>query len=120
MDNKRYYKRINFHITVTVNVENVLHKGELYDISLKGALIKLNKALPDTVGKSCSVMMQLPNSIVILKFESKIVHKKAEYYGFKFEKSDVDSITHLRRLLLLNTGDEEDLDKEILYWLHDS
>jgi PilZ domain len=118
MDNKRYFKRINFHIEAAAKINNIIYAGELYDIALKGALIKMKKKPDKYSGKKCSVILNLPNSNIKLEFEAKIVHQNNNYIGFKFNGADVDSITHLRRLLVLNTGDEEGIDRELLSWLN--
>ena len=119
MENKRYFKRINFHVEAAARIDDIIYTGELYDIALKGALIKMHKEHDPLSGKKCHVMLKLPNSIITLEFEAKIVHQKDTYLGFKFEGADVDSITHLRRLLVLNTGDEEGIDRELISWLND-
>ena len=119
MEENRYYKRVNFHVNAAARIDNIMYAGELYDISLKGSLIKMNKKPGQFSGKTCSVMLKLPNSNITLEFEAKIVHTQDNFLGFKFEGADVDSITHLRRLLVLNTGDEEEIDREIVYWLND-
>jgi len=120
MDNKRYYKRINFHVEAAAKIDNKMYTGELYDVALKGALIKMNKKPGSVSGKKCDVKLKLPNSIITLEFEATIVHQKDDFLGFSFEGADVDSITHLRRLLVLNTGDEEGIDRELMSWLNDS
>lgn len=120
MENKRYYKRINFHVEAAAKIDNIIYTGELYDIALKGALIKMHKKLDPSAGKKCNVMLKLPNSIITLEFEARIAHQKDTYLGFRFEGADVDSITHLRRLLVLNTGDEEGIDRELMSWLNDN
>lgn len=120
MEESRYYKRVNFHVNAAARIDNILYTGELYDISLKGCLIKMNKKPGKYPGDTCVVMLKLPNSNITLEFESKIVHKKNDFWGFKFERADVDSITHLRRLLALNTGDEEGTDREFISWLNDN
>lgn len=120
MKNKRYYKRINFHVEASAKIDNILYTGKLHDIALKGALIKMNKKLEPSSGKKCNVTLKLPNSIIKLEFEAKIVHQKDTFLGFRFDGADVDSITHLRRLLVLNTGDEEGIDRELLSWLNDN
>lgn len=120
MEENRYYKRVDFHIGASVRIDNALYTGELYDISLKGSLIKMNNPLIQFSEKTCSVILKLPNSNITLRFEAKIVHKHKDFLGFKFEGADVDSITHLRRLIVLNTGDEEGIDREIVFWLNDN
>ncbi len=118
MGNKRYNKRISFHVDAAAKINNIIYKGELYDISLKGALIKIEKNVEPPINSISTVILTLPNSIITLEFKAKIAHKKDHFFGFKFEGTDVDSLTHLRRLLVLNTGDEEGMDKELISWLH--
>ncbi|MCD6398020.1 MAG: PilZ domain-containing protein [Spirochaetaceae bacterium] len=118
MENKRYNKRISFHVDAAAKINNTMYNGELYDISLKGALMKIEKNIETPANSLCNVILKLPNSIITLEFEAKIVHRNNNFYGFRFEGANVDSITHLRRLLVLNTGDEEGIDRELSSWLH--
>ncbi len=120
MDENRYYKRVNFHVNAAAGIDNILYTGNLYDISLRGALIKMNKEPGEYSGKTCTAILKLLNSNITLEFESQIVHQQNEFLGFKFEGTDVDSITHLRRLLVLNTGDEDGTDREFISWLNDN
>ena len=55
----------------------------------------------------------LPDSDIELKMEAAIVHKTPEHLGLKCTHIDVDSITHLRRIIELNIGDAELLDREL-------
>ena len=40
-------------------------------------------------------------------------------FGFRFIGEDTETMTHLRRLLDLNIGSSETIDKEISFWLKD-
>jgi len=118
MENKRYNKRIDFHVDAAAKINDIIYQGELYDISLKGALIKIEKNIKPPADSISTVILKLPNSIITLEFEAKIAHQKDNFFGFRFEGTDVDSLIHLRRLLVLNTGDEEGIDRELISWLH--
>ena len=42
-----------------------------------------------------------------------VVHQHKDETGLQCNAIDIDSITHLRRLVELNLGDEEQLNKEL-------
>ncbi len=43
------------------------------------------------------------------------MHFHEETIGFRFEAVDTDTMTHLVRLLELNTGDAETVESELLF-----
>lgn len=117
MDERRYFKRIEFHVDVAVIINGEKIAGELIDLALKGALVEFEKELPIHIGEQCWLNLSLLSSDVTLEFQSKIVHHHRTFYGFLFLESDLDSVAHLRRLLVLNTGEEEEIEKELVFWL---
>lgn len=48
------------------------------------------------------------------------VHSEEDHIGFKTEHMDLDSATHLRRLVELNLGDENLLERELSELIHAS
>jgi hypothetical protein len=42
-----------------------------------------------------------------------VAHCESEHVGFHCDHIDIDSITHLRRLVELNLGDPELLEREL-------
>ena len=117
MDNRRYFKRVEFHVDVAVIINGEKIAGELIDLALKGALVQFEKELPIQIGDQCWLNLSLLSTDVTLEFQSKIMHHRNNYYGFLFLESDLDSVAHLRRLLVLNTGEEDEIEKEMLFWL---
>lgn len=117
MDEKRYFKRIEFHVDVAVIINGEKIVGELIDLAMKGALVEFEKELPIHSGDLCWLNLSLLSSDITLEFQSKIAHHHKNYYGFLFLESDLDSVAHLRRLLVLNTGEEEEIGKELVFWL---
>ena len=43
----------------------------------------------------------------------KVVHLEADHLGMACDDMDLESLTNLRRLLALNTGDTELMDREL-------
>lgn len=118
MDDKRFFKRVKFESTSQIEINNKSHAAELLDISLRGALLSADKELPMKEGEHGVLYIHLPQSDITMTFDAKLVHNNnAGNYGFKFLTEDIDTITHLRRLLELNMGEEGDIGVEISHWL---
>lgn len=118
MPNRRNFQRVKFEADAWITCkENNAFKGELLDIALQGALIKANEDLGIALGNNCRLRIYLPASELTMDFEAQLVHSSGDNFGFTFNAKDIETITHLRRLLELNIGSDEEVDREILFWL---
>lgn len=112
-DERRHYTRIAFHCPAQL----VFSAGKLdvvvLDISIKGALIRLpaNAALPD--GALCQLHVELDAVGEQISMEARVTHLKDGNAGLRCQVIDLDSITHLRRLVELNLGDPQLLEREL-------
>jgi hypothetical protein len=117
MNEKRYFKRVNFPAEVQVICgENILH-GDLLDISLKGALISIHEPGILRAGRQATVRIYLSSSAISITAEADVVHQRGEDFGFKFFRIDAESMGHLRRLLELNLGSSETVASELEFIL---
>ncbi|MBW2467015.1 MAG: PilZ domain-containing protein [Deltaproteobacteria bacterium] len=117
MDERRNFQRIPFETEVEINCKKEKYHGELLDISLQGALVCGKEIIPLEKGDKCELTVYLLGSEITLLFNVEIVHKEKDRFGFKFTGEDTETMTHLRRLLELNIGSSEAIDKEISFWL---
>lgn len=108
---KRRNRRINFKAPAIVHAGKGDWVGEMLDISLQGVLIKTPYGWQGEVGDECTVDFQLSGDVVV-SMSVKIAHIELDYVGMHCEHIDIDSATHLRRLVELNLGDEELLNRE--------
>ena len=94
-----------------------------YFLEACGSIILLpvqgQKNIPLKDGKNCELLIQLAGSEVTMKFDVTLVHRDKNRVGFRFIGEDTETMTHLRRLLELNIGSSEAIDKEISFWLKD-
>ena len=93
--------------------------GDLLDISLQGALIHGKGDILLEEGNVCELSIHLLDSEITMQFDVDLVHRKENKFGFRFISEDTETMTHLRRLLELNVGSSEAIDKEISFWLKD-
>lgn len=109
---RRRFTRIFF------DAETVLSQGEqewsvqLIDISLQGILIRQlpgQNIDPDQPAEAC---IHLGGDIQI-RMELRLANRDDDLLGFHCENIDLDSLTHLRRLVELNLGDTRLLEREL-------
>ncbi|OGQ96740.1 MAG: hypothetical protein A2521_07310 [Deltaproteobacteria bacterium RIFOXYD12_FULL_57_12] len=117
MDNRRNFQRVKFETKSELEIDNTPYPASLLDISLKGALLQMETNCPVRIGDTCQLNITLPSSSIAMTFEVKLVHVHDNKCGCKFLRQDIDTITHLRRLLELNIGDAGELDHEMALWL---
>lgn len=115
----RNFRRIPFEAEISLQIGEDSWSGDLLDIALKGAMIGSIDPLPITVGSECSLCITLPGTNISLDFLAKLAHREENRYGFKFISEDLETLTHLRKLIELNTGDAEATRSELSAWLSD-
>ena len=113
MENKRYYTRVLFSTPATLSVGQQSFDTSILDLSLKGALISTPDSLGDCVGKTATVDFLLQGSDVHIDMVGEVAHCEPHSIGIKWEKIDIESMTHLRRLIELNAGDAELLERQL-------
>jgi hypothetical protein len=86
---------------------------EVLDLCLKGALLTLPAGRPaPATGEPCALELVLDDGASTVRMEGSVVHGDGALVGLACSTIDLDSITHLRRLLELNLGCSEALERE--------
>jgi len=112
-ENRRHFTRIPMDNEVTLACGAHQWKTQLLDISLKGALLARPDEPTECPDCSCRLMFLLNETDVTIMMVGKIVHHDEEHIGFRCDSIDLDSITHLKRMVELNLGDEGLLEREL-------
>ena len=109
---KRLFKRIQFDSPIAIEQGNSHWISHIVDISLKGLLLADSEARVD---HQQLIALDIPlSSEAHIKMLARWDHSKDGFTGLHWEKVDIESMTHLRRLLELNCGDSELLTRELL------
>jgi hypothetical protein len=120
ISDRRKFWRAAFKAQVQlVDAGGVVMPAELLDISLKGALLNVPPQWPVHVGDACRVDLNLANDVEIA-MRAVVAHVEGRHVGLHCEDIDLDSMTHLRRLVELNVGDSALLDSELAALLNGS
>lgn len=110
---RRHFWRAAFHSPVRITLADGGHAyGQLLDISLKGALLEAGAGFKATLGEHCQIRLDLAPGAAI-SLSGTVTHIDGLHIGLHTDSIDLDSITHLRRLVELNAGDPALLEREI-------
>jgi len=111
-DERRHFTRVPFDATVTISRASDSWQAQLLDISLNGILLSLPENWPGQKDQEFQITLEL-DSDVIISVNGKVTHIEAGHSGFTFENMELDSASHLKRLLLFNLGDQSLIDREL-------
>lgn len=85
---------------------------ELHDLSLKGLLVHRPESWDADPAQPFEARIRLADDAEV-RMEVEATHGEGELIGLVCRHIDVDSISHLRRLVELNLGDEALLEREL-------
>jgi hypothetical protein len=112
-DERRRYSRIAFHSPARlVFAERVIDVVAL-DLSLKGALICLPAEISIEEGTVGMLHVHLNEVDDKISMETRVAHAEGRHAGLLCLAIDLDSVTHLRRLVELNLGNPDLLEREL-------
>jgi len=114
-DERRQHARIAFHTPARLVFGELTLDVVVLDLSLKGALIRLPASTPVSEGASGMLHVQLNESEPSeqISMQTRIAHVEGPQAGLLCISIDIDSVTHLRRLVELNLGDSALLEREL-------
>ena len=112
-DERRHFTRIPIDSRAVITCNGQRHDSHLLDISLKGALLERPKGYRMERGQHCTLEMMLEPQEIIITMEGSVVHMTENHIGFRCDHIDLESISHLKRLVELNLGSEAALEREL-------
>ncbi|MCC4115442.1 PilZ domain-containing protein [Aromatoleum toluclasticum] len=110
---RRHFSRIRFNTGARLLAGDREYPCEVRDLSLKGALIRSASDLLPGPGERCLLEIALDEEGTAIRMEGDVAHSENGCVGLACREIDLDSITHLRRLLELNLGDPGLLQREL-------
>lgn len=118
MEQRRHFSRVLFNAKATLSAGATTHPCEVLDLSLKGALVRVAASEHWTPELDCELALDLgqhpdPDQPTIIRMAARVTHRDGTVIGLRCREIDLDSITHLRRLIELNVGDESLLQRDL-------
>ncbi|GIU24881.1 cyclic diguanosine monophosphate-binding protein [Shewanella colwelliana] len=112
MDERRQFSRILFDANATLTQQGNVWPTIIHDLSLNGVPLEQPQGFSVT-DDPIALSFTLGDSEIVVSMETKLVYQKEGQLGLECLHIDVDSISHLRRMLELNLGDASLLDREL-------
>jgi hypothetical protein len=109
---RRRFSRIDFKTRVELRQGDNSWEAELEDISLKGLLLKHSAATPLAEDRPVQVTILLSDETPIA-MNAEVVHQSSSQLGLACTLIDLESISHLRRLIELNLGNPAAAEREL-------
>ena len=109
---RRRFQRIAFDAPTVIAQGERQWSAALHDISLKGLLIGTPRDWNGDPDQPFEVLIELGNEARV-KMEVVLTRTQPQSLGFVCRHIDLESISHLRRLIELNLGDEQLLEREL-------
>jgi len=109
---RRHYQRITFNADIQLKHKHQQWPCHLVDISLKGVLIE-SPENTQALLNDCYTLELILGENEVITMEAKISHTENNHWGLEWMNIEVDSFTHLRKLLELNTQDPDKIYREL-------
>ena len=114
---RRQYFRVNFDSVATLLTEQQSFDCQIIDLSIHGVLLRLHGvhyAKPDA---EYTLKIPLNNTNehpeLNIAMQLTLARQKPENMAFRCANLDLDSITHLRKIVELNSGDPKVLERDM-------
>lgn len=113
MVERRHFIRILYQTPAKLHQSQVEWLAEVRDLSLQGILLTCPPDWTPTPDKHYTVSFCLHDSEIELTMKTQLVHHDSNYLRMQIHHIDIESASHLRRLVELNVGTDELLHREL-------
>jgi hypothetical protein len=115
---RRQFARVAFAAGAELVTTQQHLRCQVLDVSLKGVLLQLPAGQPPKAGMPCLVKLPLSGENdegepIVIAMAGELAHVEGQHAGVLCRSIDLESITHLRRLIEVNLGDPAASEREL-------
>ncbi|MGS0753419.1 PilZ domain-containing protein [Roseateles sp. GG27B] len=110
---RRQFSRVNFDVEAELITTQEHLSVQVLDLSLKGALLRLPDPCIVALGSPCLLKVLLGDKESRISIAGEVAHVEGNQAGVLCRSIDIESITHLRRLIEMNLGDANLVEREL-------
>ncbi|MFV3403808.1 MULTISPECIES: PilZ domain-containing protein [Pseudomonas] len=118
-DERRRFQRIAFDAPTELRQGERSWPVKLLDLSLKGLLIERPSPWDADLSQDFEATIRLNDKKTLVHMQVELRHEEPTRLGFICLYIDVDSMTHLHRLVELNVGDSTEMMRELRELIED-
>ncbi|WP_024539296.1 PilZ domain-containing protein [Comamonas badia] len=109
---RRHFVRVQFDSPGQLRWPGQAVAVRVLDLSLKGALLQATDTAALQTGQRCELTVPLaPREYIAMTVQ--VAHLQGQQIGVSCLSVDIDSVTHLRRLIELQLGDPRLLERDL-------
>ena len=112
-DDRRRFSRVPFDAHTLLQQDDWCIAVQLVDVSLRGLLLLEPDGWDAQRARAPFIALIELAGANQIRMEVTLAHAEEGLLGFDCQHLDLDSISHLRRLIALNLGDEALLEREL-------
>ena len=110
---RRHFVRVGFDAPALLTTATAAFSVHVLDLSLKGALIMVPAQAALGQGTLCQLTIPLTDTGNHIAMSTEVAHVQGLHTGLLCKGIDLDSVTHLRRLIELQLGDPALLERDL-------
>lgn len=110
---RRHFHRLIFAAEAQLCQANKSWQTRVLDLSLQGSLLTKPQVFDANTRQPMQLIINLQDLAQPIIMQVKCVHSGEQKLGLQITKVDIDSMTELRRLVELNTGNDDILHREL-------
>ena len=110
---RRHFVRVGFEAPALLTTGAHSFTVRVLDLSLKGALLMAPAAAELEAGMPCQLTIPLAETGNHIAMATEVAHVDGRQTGLLCRSIDLDSVTHLRRLIELQLGDPALLERDL-------
>lgn len=110
---RRHFARVGFDAPAQLATAHDRFDVKVIDLSFKGALVRVPARAALVAGTLCGLSVALAETGVSITMSTEVAHVEGNKLGLLCRGIDIDSVTHLRRLIEFHLGDPAMLEREL-------
>ena len=110
---RRCFTRVPCDAVAVLGIGDTIRRGQLVDISLKGVLIQIDDYHGVDAGATVEIGILLAGESPRIRMTGRCAHISKRGVGVRWERMDLESFWHLRRLIELNATTSRDSEHEL-------
>ncbi|MFT4243339.1 MAG: PilZ domain-containing protein [Acidovorax sp.] len=110
---RRHFVRVGFDAPALLTTASAAYSVHVQDLSLKGALLLVPAQASLEPGALCQLTIPLADTGNHIAMSAAVAHLQGRHAGLLCRGIDLDSVTHLRRLIELQLGDPALLERDL-------
>jgi hypothetical protein len=114
---RRQFQRVSFDTPAKLSLEQQEFSCQIIDLSIHGVLLRAHGVVNSKIGTRYSLSIPLgqdnASQAESINMQVTLAHNSPESLGFACESISLESITHLRRIVELNSGNSDLLEREL-------